>query len=176
MCLTAVKNDGMALEFVKNQTNEICIEAVKQHGWALQHVKEQNPEVCIKAVEQDGWALRYVNNQSKEICLAAVKSDGTALKYVAEQTPEICLAAIKQNGSAVKYAKHSMLDLNNHITLENESGINLYANKIDGEWIFSLGVVNNITKNEFIDVINKAKDSSCNSQHIQVYVDFLNKF
>ena len=30
-----------AVEFVKEQTPEICMAAVKQDGWALQHVKEQ---------------------------------------------------------------------------------------------------------------------------------------
>ena len=35
----------MALRFVKNQTHEICLEAVKRDGLALQYVKEQTPEI-----------------------------------------------------------------------------------------------------------------------------------
>ena len=35
----AVKNYGHALQYVKNQTNEICLEAVKNYGDALQYVK-----------------------------------------------------------------------------------------------------------------------------------------
>ena len=38
-CLEAVKQDGHALRYVKEQTNEICLEAVKQNGRALQYVK-----------------------------------------------------------------------------------------------------------------------------------------
>ena len=35
-CLEAVKQDGLVLQFIKNQTPEICLEAVKQNGMALQ--------------------------------------------------------------------------------------------------------------------------------------------
>ena len=36
--MKAVKQDGYALQFVKDQTEAICIEAVKQDGRALQFV------------------------------------------------------------------------------------------------------------------------------------------
>ena len=61
-CLEAVKQDGHALQFVKEQTPEICLEAVKQNGLALQYVIEQTPEICLEAVRQDGLALKYVNS------------------------------------------------------------------------------------------------------------------
>lgn len=37
-CLTRVKRHGEALQFVKNQTEEICIEAIKQNPKAIQYV------------------------------------------------------------------------------------------------------------------------------------------
>ena len=40
-CLKAVKRDGDALRYVKEQTADICMEAVKQNGDALRYVKEQ---------------------------------------------------------------------------------------------------------------------------------------
>lgn len=39
-CLEAVKQDGLALEYVKEQTPEICLESVKQNGLALEYVDE----------------------------------------------------------------------------------------------------------------------------------------
>ena len=42
-CLEAVKQNGYALGYVKEQTHEICLEAVKQNGKALEYVKEQTP-------------------------------------------------------------------------------------------------------------------------------------
>ena len=63
-CLEAVKRDGHALEWVKNQTHEICLEAVKQNGYSLGFVKNQTHEICLEAVKEDGLALKWVENQT----------------------------------------------------------------------------------------------------------------
>ena len=82
--LEAVKQDGLALRYVKEQTPEICLEAVKQNGYALQYVKEQTEEICLEAIKRYVYALRYVKDQTPEICLEAVKNNGWALQYVNE--------------------------------------------------------------------------------------------
>ena len=105
ICMEAVKQNGWALEYVEEQTPEICMEAVKQNGLVLQYVKEQTPEICMEAVKQNEWALTYVKEQTSEIYLEVVKHDGMALQYVKEQTPEICMEAVKQNGWALEYVK-----------------------------------------------------------------------
>jgi len=64
--LAAVKKDGYALRFVKDQTLEICLEAVKKDPDALQYVKDQTLEICLEAVKQDGYALRYVSSEMFE--------------------------------------------------------------------------------------------------------------
>ena len=82
----------------------------KEDGLALQFVKEQTPELCLAAVKQNGYALRIVREQTPEICLAAVKQNGYALRIVREQTPEICLAAVKQNGDALQYVNSKIFE------------------------------------------------------------------
>ena len=52
------------------------LEMVKQDGYALQFVKEQTPELCMAAVQQNGWALQFVEEQTPEVCMAAVKQEG----------------------------------------------------------------------------------------------------
>ena len=42
----------------------MCLEAVKQNGFALKYVKEQTQEICLQAVKQNGLALRFVINQT----------------------------------------------------------------------------------------------------------------
>ena len=44
-------------------TGEKALEAVKSNGDALQYVKEQTVEVCLEAVKSNGDALRYVNKK-----------------------------------------------------------------------------------------------------------------
>ena len=93
----AVKQIGyMALQFVKDQTNEICMEAVKQNGRALEFVKEQTNEIYMEAVKQNGRALEFVKEQTNEICMEAVKQNGCALEFVKDQTHEICMEAVKK--------------------------------------------------------------------------------
>ncbi|EGT3944791.1 TPA: DUF4116 domain-containing protein [Clostridioides difficile] len=48
----AVKQNGLALEFVKEQTEEICLIAVRQNGLALEFVKEQTQEVFAELAKQ----------------------------------------------------------------------------------------------------------------------------
>jgi len=78
--LEAVKQNGYALQHVRDQTPEICLEAVKKHGYALQYVKDQTPEICLEAVKQDGDALKYVNLD--------VFEDDTTVTVTLELTPE----------------------------------------------------------------------------------------
>jgi hypothetical protein len=40
MCLKAVEFNGLALEFVKEQTPELCLKAVSNNGLALEFVKD----------------------------------------------------------------------------------------------------------------------------------------
>lgn len=68
-----VKRDGMALQYVKEQSPEICMEAVKQNGRALQYVKEQTPEICLEAVKQDVGTLIYVQPQFRDEASRNVK-------------------------------------------------------------------------------------------------------
>lgn len=61
--LEAVQMDGSALKNIRQelQTPEICLTAVKQNGMALKYVKEQTIEICLAAaVKKNSYALRYV--------------------------------------------------------------------------------------------------------------------
>ena len=60
--MIAVKCNGLALQFIQNQTSEICMTAVQQNGLALQFVHNKTPEICLAAVQQNGLALQYINN------------------------------------------------------------------------------------------------------------------
>jgi hypothetical protein len=82
VCMEAVKRNGRALEYVKNQNENICLQAVKQNGMALKYVKEQNEDICYEAVKNDGCALQYVKNQTYEICMKAIENDKYAITYV----------------------------------------------------------------------------------------------
>ena len=79
--------------------SEYCLVAVKENGYALEYVKEQTPEICLEAVKEDGHVLQYVKEQTFEICLEAIKETGFAFEYVKEQTPLITHYLKKYNDS-----------------------------------------------------------------------------
>lgn len=106
-----IKDDGFALQYVKEQTDEICKLAVQQHGGVLVYVKEQTEGICKLAVQRHGYALIYVKKQTDEICKLAVHQNGEVLQYVKEQTNEICILAVKQNGRALCYVKNQTEEL-----------------------------------------------------------------
>ena len=58
-----VQQDGLALQYVEEQTEELCRLAFQKHGYALKFVKEQTEELCRLAVQQNGCALQYVKEQ-----------------------------------------------------------------------------------------------------------------
>ena len=57
--LVAKRNN--IIGFDPDNINE-CLEAVKQNGNALRYVKEQTPEICLAAVKEDEYALQYVKD------------------------------------------------------------------------------------------------------------------
>ena len=128
LCLQAVKINGNALRYVKEQAfelqtpngcntiwyEEICVEAIKQTAYAIQYVKTDiygYHSICLIAVKINGLVLLFIKNPTPEICLAAVQQDGRSLEYVKEQTPEMCMTAVRRNGLALQYVKEKTAEL-----------------------------------------------------------------
>jgi len=102
-----IKNNGMAIKRIENQTLELALLAVKDDGYSLKYIKDEfkTPEVCLIAVRNDGIALQFIPEdlRTPEICLAAVTRDGMALEYVKEKTPAIIAMAIKMDPQAAQF-------------------------------------------------------------------------
>ena len=98
---------GASESAIVNLTGAEAIEAVKQNGLALRYVKEQTPDICLAAVKQNGLALRFVKEQTPDICLEAVKQNGLALRFVDKSIfdQEAPAAQMKR----VRYFPESML-------------------------------------------------------------------
>ena len=51
-----------ALPEKKNLSGNEAMRAVKQDGYALRYVKDQTEAICLEAVKQHAYALEYVNS------------------------------------------------------------------------------------------------------------------
>ncbi|HGS9032654.1 TPA: DUF4116 domain-containing protein, partial [Clostridioides difficile] len=78
------------LKDIKEQTEEICLMAIEQQPLALQYVKVQTKRICMEAIKQDKGALRYVKDKT----MVSNNLDGNISK---KQTYEDCLELVKQN-------------------------------------------------------------------------------
>ena len=106
LCLIAVKNNGLALFWVENKTNEICYEAVKQNGLAIKYICNPSILICEEAIKNNIKALLYLVDQNDSICKFAINHDYKSLQYIREQTDELCLLAINKNYKALEFVKY----------------------------------------------------------------------
>ena len=70
-----ILEDGLALQFVNNQTEELCKIAVQQNWEALQFVKNQTKELCNIALAQCEEAEIYVDKRKFEVKRTITVSD-----------------------------------------------------------------------------------------------------
>jgi hypothetical protein len=89
--IAAVKKNGLLIRNVEKQEEDICIVAVRQNGLALRFIKNRykTARICIIAVGQNGLALKHVKDQNEKMCLTAIKQNPMAIKFVAEKTDEM---------------------------------------------------------------------------------------
>jgi hypothetical protein len=62
-----INKNGLALQYVKYQTDDICEIAVKQNGLAIQYVQNQTPKFCMFAYIQNKNSKKYFNSQNSAI-------------------------------------------------------------------------------------------------------------
>ncbi len=78
--MVAVKQDGYALQWVKEQTPGLCLAAVQQNSFALMFVKERTPEICKAAENQISNTVQYVSD--KAVLKDISKSDKSAVMSI----------------------------------------------------------------------------------------------
>ena len=57
---------------------------VQQNGHAIQYIKEPSEEVRRLAVQQNGFAIMFVKEPTEEMCRLAVQQNGDAIHFVKE--------------------------------------------------------------------------------------------
>ncbi|MGX9757735.1 DUF4116 domain-containing protein [Clostridioides difficile] len=77
--------------FSKAQIEELCLIAVMEDGLTLEYVTEQTPKICIEALKQNKYAIKYVKDKEKYEKMFD-------LKYLESQGDASEVFAIKENG------------------------------------------------------------------------------
>lgn len=103
VCNSAIMQNGNAIEFVPNPTDEQYKVAIEVTPYAIQFMKKPSLELCISAIKKDMSVLKYINNPPEELYLEVVKLDGTAIKYMDTFNFETFLTALSNTSLAMKY-------------------------------------------------------------------------
>ncbi|MCC0670580.1 MULTISPECIES: hypothetical protein [unclassified Clostridioides] len=140
-------------------------------------------KICVEAVKNNGLALEFIKKQTPERCLEAVRKNGLIVRFVTEQTDIVCKESLKQNRGSIKYIKDKdrYLDEFGVGYLEAQGNTReVFVIKKNGQWLFTIGCQNNITKEEFIYRIYNT-DGGFDLEkgvnvHRKIYLDFLKQF
>ena len=100
--ISVMQRDGLSLEFVKKQSEEICIAAVNSNWKALQYVKNQTNKICALAININPNALQFVRNQTNELCHLALTKDVPFCTEVKLRLIFVQNASVKQYQSKVQ--------------------------------------------------------------------------
>lgn len=142
-CKYAVTQNGLCLQYMKNQTLELCMLAVNQNGLSLEFVNKSilNYDLCLNAVKEYRFAIKYVPEkfQSEELCMIAIRGkfrhgllgfnikdmitntdpefieNGYVLKYIINQTSKVCKYALDVTPDSNIYIQKKTPELEAHL-------------------------------------------------------------
>jgi hypothetical protein len=129
-----VTRNGLELEFVNEQDENLCEKALKQNPYSYVFIKDQNirnrlwlfvilkdislfeyveqtEELCNFLLNKNGLILEYIKDKNPKYCYLAIKQNALAIQFVDNQTPQLCQMAVRKNGLALQYIKNQNHDL-----------------------------------------------------------------
>ena len=112
LAIMAVKQNGLLLKHIKEElrTPQVVKFALRQNGRAIAYVSNPTEEQRVLAVQTNPHAISEIKNKTKKVCLEAVKRNGLVLNYIQNQTKEVCLEAIRQNPIAMRFVRPGVYD------------------------------------------------------------------
>lgn len=81
MIMQAIAQNGNSIKYINfdmlefGNIDDIYLQAVKQDGLALKYIKTKNKDIIKEAVKQNGYALNYVPRQTVDLCEIAMKNN-----------------------------------------------------------------------------------------------------
>ncbi len=146
-----INKNGLLLEFIENQTEELCIDAIKNNIYSFKYIKNKTNTINKTILNIDGNMIQYIFNQTKELCNIAINQNinsfkfiknktyelnkqilnknGLLLEFIENQTEELCFIAIKNNINAYNFVKDKTYDIDHYFLNNNNIKIfELYKN------------------------------------------------
>ena len=65
--INILSNDGAAIKYIKDPTEEMQLEAVKEEPFAILYIKEPSEEVQLEAVKREYLAIDFIKNPTEKV-------------------------------------------------------------------------------------------------------------
>ena len=91
--LEAVRQNGLAIRFIKKPSEQVQLEAVRQNGYAIDYIKKPSKQLQLEAVRQNGFAILYIKKPSEQVQLEAVRQNGFAIQFINDPSEQVQLEA-----------------------------------------------------------------------------------
>ena len=65
--INILKNDGYAIRYIKDPTEEMKLEAVKEESWAIKYIENPSEEVQLLAVKKNGYLIIHIKNPTEKV-------------------------------------------------------------------------------------------------------------
>lgn len=91
-CLIAVSIDGMALQHIRDNADkfdEIYERAVKQNGMAIQFIKDPSWWIWHMAASSNGLCIQFADNPSDSLCIEAITNNVEAFNYIRNPSEKV---------------------------------------------------------------------------------------
>ncbi len=148
---------------------ELCLRAVKQNGLALQFINDKFKEehLCFVAVYQNGLALQFVSDECKtyDICYIACKENGLALQFISDKIKksnprELFKRAVEQNYRVIEFVPPEYRTIELYLIVVAKNGLYLEhvpeENKLEN--MSKLAVRQNYRAIEFVPLQHRTEE------------------
>lgn len=106
ICLAAIDNDPLSIEFVEDQTEDLCLHAIHKNIEAFKYINNPTEEMCREAVGIDPHMIKFINHPSKYVRMEAITLNPMTLEYIDNPTIDECLLAAKNSKFIIKIIKN----------------------------------------------------------------------
>lgn len=157
ICLEACKEFGDALQFLPRplRSDEIEKAALINDGCAIRFFDNPSEELCLLAVKQTGKAIQYIKNPTKKVCEESCENKGLGLKYIKRQTKNICKIALKNSHYALEYCRVNIDEPDFKLVITQNKYLHLLCEKINNEWFFSTMINEKMSKEDILNMLRE---------------------
>ena len=139
------------INFINSISVESCEKIISSDGLLLQFIDNQTDELCVIACSNNLNAYQYIKNKSYKLDKKLLLIDGRILQFIDNQTDELCEIACKDNIYAYQYIKNKTIDLDNKLLKIDLKILQIIDNKIFESYMNFINCKDIIQHKDFIN-------------------------